>query len=46
MADLSKMSVTNAVAIHVSPVSSYIAKDLTISYVEDAIVIAVEDIVL
>lgn len=43
VADLSKMSVTNAVAIHVSPVSSYIAKDLTISYVEDAIVIAVED---
>ena len=43
VADLSKMSVTNAVAIQVSPVSSYIAKDLTISYVEDAIVIAVED---
>lgn len=43
VADLSKMSVTNAVAINVSAVSSYVAKELTISYTESAINVAVED---
>lgn len=43
VADLSKMSITNAVAIQVSAISSYIAKDLTISYIDDAIVVAVEN---
>ena len=43
VADLSKMSVTNAVAINVSAVSSYVAKELTISYTDNAINVAVED---
>lgn len=43
VADLSKMSVTNAVAVKVSAVSSYIGKDLTITYTDNAVVVAVED---
>lgn len=43
VADLSKMSVTNAVAVKVSAVSTYIGKDLTISYTDNAVVVAVED---
>lgn len=43
VADLSKMSVTNAVAVEVSAVSSNIARDLTINYSNNAIIIAVED---
>ena len=45
VADLSKMSVTNAVAVDVSAISSYIAKELTIAYANNnnAVVIAVED---
>lgn len=43
VADLSKMSVTNAVAVEVSAISSYIAKDLTISYTDNAVVVAVEN---
>lgn len=42
-ADLSKMSVTNAVAVEVSAISSYIAKELTITNTNNAVVIAVED---
>lgn len=43
VADLSKMSVTNAVTVEVSAVSSYVAKDLTISYTNNAVTIAVEN---
>lgn len=43
VADLSKMSVTNAVKVEISAVSSSVAKDLTISYTNDSVVIAVED---
>ncbi len=43
VADLSKMSVTNAVTVEVSAVSSYIGKDLTIAYTDNAVVVAVED---
>lgn len=43
VADLSKMSVTNAVAVDVSAISSYIAKDLTITFNNNAVVIAVEN---
>lgn len=43
VADLSKMSVTNAVAVNVSAVSSYVAKELTISYTDNAVNVAVED---
>lgn len=43
IADLSKMSVTNAVAVEVSAVSSHIAKELTLSYTDNAVVIAVEN---
>lgn len=43
VADLSKMSVTNAVAVKVSTVSSYIGRELTITYKDNAIVVAVED---
>lgn len=43
VADLSKMSVTNAVQVQVSAVSAYIGRDLTISYNDNAVVIAVED---
>lgn len=43
VADLSKMSITNAVAVNVSAVSSYVAKELTISYTNNAVNIAVED---
>ncbi|MGN0155499.1 MAG: YbbR-like domain-containing protein [Lachnospiraceae bacterium] len=43
VADLSKMSVTNAVAVEVSAVSSYIAKELTISYTDNAVIVAVEN---
>lgn len=43
VADLSKMSVTNAVTVEVSAISSYVAKDLTISYTNNAVTIAVEN---
>ena len=43
VADLSKMSVTNAVMVKVSAVSSYIGRDLTISYTDNSVVVAVED---
>lgn len=43
VADLSKMSVTNAVSVDVSAISSYIAKELNISYTNNAVVVAVED---
>lgn len=43
VADLSKMSVTNAVAVKVSTVSSYIGRDLTITYTDNAVVVAVEN---
>ena len=43
VADLSKMSVTNAVAVEVSAVSSAIGKELTITYTDNAVVVAVED---
>ena len=43
VADLSKMSVTNAVKVEISAVSSAVARDLTISYTNDSVVIAVED---
>lgn len=43
IADLSKMSVTNAVTVEVSAISSYIARDLTISYTNNAVTIAVEN---
>ena len=43
VADLSKMSVTNAVAVNVSAVSSYVSKELTISYTDNAVNVAVED---
>ncbi|MCM1497455.1 MAG: CdaR family protein [Clostridium sp.] len=43
VADLSKMSVTNAVAVEVSAISSYIARDLTISYNDNAVIVAVEN---
>lgn len=43
VADLSKMSVTNAVTVEVTAISSYIGKDLTIAYTDNAVVVAVED---
>ena len=43
VADLSKMSITNAVKVEVSAVSSMVARDLTISYANDSVVVAVED---
>lgn len=43
VADLSKMSITNAVAVNVSAVSSRIDKELTISYTNNAVNIAVEE---
>lgn len=43
VADLSKMSITNAVKVDVSAVSSLVARELSISYVNDSIVVAVED---
>lgn len=43
VADLSKMSVTNAVTVEVSAISSYVGKDLTISYTNNAVTIAVEN---
>lgn len=43
VADLSKMSVTNAVTVEVNAVNSVVARDLTISYTNNAVVIAVED---
>ena len=42
VADLSKMSVTNAVTVEVSPVNSVIARELTVSYTNNAVVVAVE----
>ncbi len=43
VADLSKMSVTNAVTVEVSAVSSHIGKDLTIVYTDNAVIVAVEN---
>ncbi len=43
VADLSKMSVTNAVAVKVSPISSHIGKELLITQTDNAVVVAVED---
>ncbi len=43
VADLSKMSITNAVTVEVSAISSYIGKDLTITSADNAVVVAVED---
>jgi YbbR domain-containing protein len=43
VADLSKMSVTDAVTVEVSAVNSVVARDLTISYTNNAVVIAVEN---
>ena len=43
VADLSKMSITNAVAVNVSAVSSRVDKELTISYTNNAVNIAVEE---
>ncbi len=43
IADLSKMSVTNAVAVKVTPVSSHIGKELLITQADNAVVVAVED---
>lgn len=43
VADLSKMSVTNAVAVEVSAVSSNIGRELTITYTDNAVVVVVED---
>ena len=43
VADLSKMSVTNAVTVEVTAISSYIARDLTISYTNNAVNVAVEN---
>lgn len=43
VADLSKMSVTNAVTVEVSAVSSSIGKELSISYTDNAVVVAVEN---
>lgn len=43
VADLNKMSITNAVKVEVSAASAYIGRDLTISYSEDSVLIAVED---
>lgn len=43
IADLSKMSVTDAVTVEVTAISSSVAKELTISYTNNAIVIAVEN---
>lgn len=43
VADLNKMSITNAVKVEVSAVSSYVGRDLTISYSEDSILVSVEN---
>lgn len=43
IADLSKMSITNAVRIEVSAVNAYVGRDLSISYSEDAVTISVEN---
>ena len=43
VADLSKMSVTNAVMVEVSAVNSYVGRDLVISYIDNAVVVAVEN---
>lgn len=43
VADLSKMSVTNAVMVEVSAISSIVARDLTITCINNSVVIAVED---
>lgn len=43
VADLSKMSVTNAVTVEVSAINSIVARDLTITCINNSIVIAVED---
>ena len=43
VADLSKMSITNAVKVEVSAVRSQVARDLTISYTNDSVVVAVEN---
>lgn len=43
VADLSKMSVTNAVTVEISAVNSVVARDVAISYSNNAVTIAVED---
>lgn len=43
VADLSKMSVTNAVMVDVRPVDSAKAKELTISYADNTVMVAVEN---
>ncbi|MDO5155133.1 MAG: CdaR family protein [Eubacteriales bacterium] len=43
VADLSKMSITNAVNVEVYATSSLVAKELTINYTNSAILIAVEN---
>lgn len=43
VADLSKMSITNAVSVEVSAISSIVARDLTISYTNDSVIVAVEE---
>lgn len=43
VADLSKMSITNAVMVNVSAISNYIGKELTISYADNAVLVAVEN---
>lgn len=43
VADLSKISITNAVKVEISPVSSYIAKDLTVSYTDDSVLVGIEE---
>lgn len=43
IADLSKMSITDAVAVDVFAVSSSVAKELTISYTNNSVLVAVEN---
>ncbi len=43
VADLSKMSITNAVMVNVSAISNNIGKELTISYPDNAVLVAVEN---
>lgn len=43
VADLSKMSITNAVAVNVSAVSALVDKEITLSYQDSAVVVDVED---
>ncbi len=43
VADLSKMSITNAVKVDVSALNGSVARDLTISYTNDSVLVAVEN---